>query len=169
MDKPIILGKIVKPQGIKGEVKVLPYTEDVMRFNALKVVLVDNIRHTIDNVRISGYDLYVKFREINDRNIAETYRGKEISVMRSVLSAPPEGRYLISDMLGCRILIDGEIKGVLEDILQNGSADVYVVMTKDNKTLMFPALKDLILKVDIDNKVIELDKKRFLEVAVYED
>jgi ribosomal 30S subunit maturation factor RimM len=57
----------------------------------------------------------------------------------------------------------------MADIFQNGSADVYSVKTKEGKTIMFPALDDLILKIDTINKIIELDKKRFSEVAVYED
>lgn len=169
MDKLILIGVIVKPQGIKGEVKVQPYIDDAVRFNTLKKVFIDNSEYMIEKVRISGNDLFLKFYGINDRNTSEIYRNKEIMLPRSSLDQPEEGRHLICDLIDSKVVAGGEEIGILTDILQHGAADVYVVTSKDGVTVMFPALKDLITEINIAGKRITLDSKRFQEVAVYED
>ncbi len=63
---------------------------------------------------------------------------------------------------------DKEI-GVISDVLQYGAADVYVISANDGKEVMIPAIKKLLLKVDIENKQVLLDKQTFEEVATYED
>lgn len=169
MDNLIIIGTIVKPQGIKGEVKVVPYTDDVMRFTKLEYVYIDTVKYTIENLRINGRDVFIKLLDVNDRNTSETLRGKQVLIPKDLSAKPSAGRYLITDLYDCKIICEGNILGILVEILQYGAADVYVVKTDNNKTLMFPALKDLIMNVDIKNKIIEVAKKRLDEVAVYED
>ena len=80
-----------------------------------------------------------------------------------------EGRFFIDELIGCSVrLNDGTFVGVLDEILQNGSADVYVAV-KDDKKILFPFLKDLTIRIDVDAKEILLDKKRFSEVSVDEN
>ena len=94
MNELIVIGTIVKPQGIKGEVKIIPYTDDLTRFYALKSVYIDNGAHTVEKVRTGNNEVFIKFKEIPDRNTAESYRGKDISILRSMIDLP-EGRYLM--------------------------------------------------------------------------
>ncbi len=71
--------------------------------------------------------------------------------------------------MGIDVVIEGDTVGKLVDIAQSGSADVYTVKGKDGKSVVFPALKDAIISVDIENRKMTLDKKRFEEIALYED
>ena len=169
MDKLIIIGTIIKPQGIKGEVKIKPFTDDAMRFNRLKNVIIDNTKHEIESIRINGNDVFIKFIKINDRNTAETYRNKDVFLPENKLGKPKDGRYLIKDLIGCNVYVADKLLGNLVDILQNGAADVYVVNDTNNKSIMFPAVKDLMLEVKVEEKIIIIDGKRLDEVAVYED
>lgn len=169
MDKLIIIGTITKPQGIKGEVKIMPFTDDVMRFDQLKEVNIDNDIYLIEDVRISCQDLYLKFKGINDRNDAEKLRNKNIEIPKKLLKEPDVGRYYIIDLIGCNVIVDGVPIGKLDNVLQNGAADVYVVKNLSGNTIMFPALSDLILDINITEKTIKLDSKRFQEVVVYEN
>jgi 16S rRNA processing protein RimM len=164
----VIIARIVKPQGIKGEVKLESYSEDPMRFNRFKSVYVNGIPYEVEQSRVSD-GVYLKLKGVNDRNAAELLRGAEISIERSMLSKPVKGRYYIADLLGLEVFSEGEKLGILEDILQNGGVDVYVVRLTGGKTLMFPALKDLLKDVNVDKKTIELESKRLSEVGVYED
>ena len=106
---------------------------------------------------------------VKDRGDAELLRGADIYITRDELPELEEDQYLIIDLIGTEVYTNaGDFIGVLKEILQHGSADVYVVK-KPNKSLMFPAIKDLILDIDLDKNKIIVDKKRFGEVAVYED
>ena len=113
--------------------------------------------------------VYIKFKIVNDRNAAELLRGADIAVERSLLGKPAKGRFFIADLLGSEIICDGKKLGELMDILQNGGVDVYVVKLVKGGTLMFPALKDLLIEVSVEKKSIELEPIRLSEVGVYED
>lgn len=164
----LIIGKIVKAQGIKGEVKVVPITDNVLRFNTLKSVFIDDNRKlNVQSVRIDGEVVYVKFVGVDTRNDAELLGGKFLSVDRDNATPLQENRYFIVDLLGCVVKCKKKIFGTLIDVLQHGAADVYV-LSDNGKTVMFPALKDVLINVDVDKKTIEVDERRFEEIAVYD-
>ena len=72
MQKKVLIGKIVKAQGIKGEVKVMPITSDIQRFKKINYCFINNIKYTITHVRIGADNFaYLTFSEITDRNAAE--------------------------------------------------------------------------------------------------
>ena len=161
----LIIGKIVKAQGIKGEVKILPITDDVLRFNKLKKAIVGENRMTVESARVSGDCAYVKFHGVDTRNDAELLVNQYVSVEREDAVKLPENTWLIADLLGSRVFVEDEEIGTLTDVLQNAKVDVYVV-GDGKKEVMFPALKTLIKSVDVENKRIVLSRERFGEVAV---
>jgi 16S rRNA processing protein RimM len=166
----LVIGKIVKAQGIKGEVKLVPITDDVSRFNALKKVFIDGYGTiNVETVRIDVDVVYVKFEGINTRNDAEALKDKFVSVERAEAVPLPEGRYYIVDLIGSTIVCGKETVGTLTDVLQNGrAADVYVVAAKGGKTVMFPIVAGVLQSVDLERKRIIVNEKRFSEVAVYD-
>ena len=161
----LIIGKIVKAQGIKGEVKILPITDDVLRFNKLKKAIVGENRMTVESARVSGDCAYVKFHGVDTRNDAELLVNQYVSVEREDAVKLPENSWFIADLLGSRVFVEDEEIGTLTDVLQNAKVDVYVV-GDGKKEVMFPALKTLIKSVDVENKTIVLSRERFGEVAV---
>lgn len=161
----LIIGKIVKAQGIKGEVKILPITDDVLRFNKLKKAIVGENRMTVESARVSGDCAYVKFHGVDTRNDAELLVNQYVSVEREDAVKLPENTWFIADLLGSRVFVEDEEIGTLTDVLQNAKVDVYVV-DDGKKEVMFPALKTLIKSVDVENKRIVLSRERFGEVAV---
>ncbi|MGI5900315.1 MAG: ribosome maturation factor RimM [Christensenellales bacterium] len=176
MQEYLCIGTITKPQGIRGEVKILPLTDDISRFLGLaKVFLKDGGEMAERKVELSRVDAsfaYMKFEGIDNMDAAEPLRGLSIYVDRANAVKLPEGRWFIADLIGCRVVTDaGEDIGVLKDVLQAGGNDVYVVQGAKvgGKSLMFPAIKALLKKVDVKSGVIQVDGKRLWEVAVYED
>ena len=161
----LIIGKIVKAQGIKGEVKILPITDDVLRFNKLKKAIVGENLKTVESARVSGDCAYVKFHGVDTRNDAELLVNQYVSVEREDAVKLPENSWFIADLLGSRVFVEDEEIGTLTDVLQNAKVDVYVV-GDGKKEVMFPALKTLIKSVDVENKRIVLSRERFGEVAV---
>lgn len=166
----IELGKIIKPQGIKGEVKIDISSYDKDLFASLKEVYIDDKCYHIESKKNLVNGVFFKLEGIDDRNQAESFRGKIVCFDRENMPKLPKGRYLISDIVGCEVVVDGKVVGMIKKILQYGSADVYVVAgTRGEKDFMFPCLKKVLKSVDIECKTIELNKEILEQIVVYED
>ena len=167
----IVVGKILKAQGIKGELKVLPITNDISRFKKLKEVFIaDSNQYEVEYARIDSTYAYIKLAEINDRNSAEALRDKLIQVNRQNAVKLPKGSYFVVDLIGCKMVVNGEKIGTLTDVYDyTGGVDTYEVTLLNNKQMLFPALKVVLENIDIENKTITLNEEKLSEVAVYED
>lgn len=165
MEKMLTIGTILKPQGIRGEVKVKPYTDYAEDFKGLKRIFLDDEEMKVLSVRIGAGAVFLGLKGVPDRNAAELLRGKDVLIPREDAPDPGEGRYYIADLLGSELFTEtGELLGVLKDIRQ-AATDVYT-LEKDGKEILFPAVKGVITELDVENKRITVDKKRFDEVAV---
>ena len=155
------IGEVLKPQGIRGELKVKTFTdfpEDVKEFGT---VYIDDKPYKILSFRV-GPDgaAYIGLRGSPDRNAAELMRGKKLEGERE--DAPPleEGRYYIVDIIGLSCETeDGEFLGTVKDI-KNLSSDVYTI-EKNGKQILFPVVKNVIKTIDLENGKVILDKKVF--------
>ncbi len=164
----ITVGDIIKAQGIKGELKIKPLTDDISRFKKIKYVYIDNVKYEIRSLRISDDFVYIALNDISDRNNAEKLVGKELQIDRNEAIVLPKNTYFISDIIGCDVFLsDKTYVGKVDYIYQHGAADVYEV--KGVKNVMFPFLNSLMISIDVDCKKIVLNKEEFERVAVYED
>ena len=137
------VGVITSTHGIKGEVKVFPTTDDPNRFRALKDVVLDTGKEQIP-LEIEGVD------NIND---IEKYRKMPLLVSRENAVELEEDEYYMADIIGMDVYTeDGEKFGVLEDIMETGANDVYVVSTEAHTEVLLPAIHDCILDVDTENR-----------------
>ncbi len=167
MNERLQLGEVLKPQGVRGEIKVKPYVDDVNRFKTLKEVYLEDKFYKVLSVRIFDGFVYLGLSGVGDRNEAETLRGKRLFVDRDNAVKLPKGRYFIADLLGASVILDdGTFSGTVTDI-QNGVTDIYTI-EKDGKIIRFPFLKDAVISVDVENKKITLKAKRFNEISVEE-
>ncbi len=165
MESMLTIGTILKPQGIRGEVKVKPYTDYAEDFKGLKRIFLDGAEVKVLSVRIGAGAVFLGLKGVPDRNAAELLRGKDVSIPREDAPDPGEGRYYIVDLLGSEVFSDaGERLGVLKDIRQ-AATDIYT-LESGGKEILFPAVKGVITELDLGNKKITVDKKRFDEVAV---
>ena len=163
----IEIAKILKPQGIYGEIKVQLFSNNVDTFFE-KGFAYDKQGKKIEytGVRACGSNVIITMEGVNSRNDAELFRGVFLYLNREDFDELDEGEHYICDLIGISVVDDtGAVLGRLKEILQHGEADVYVV--KGDRNLMFPALKHVIKKVD--DKQIVVDSKALGEVAVYED
>ena len=154
----VLIGKIINTHGIKGEVKIFPYTDDINNFSYLKTIYLDeNLtdKYEIIKNRVSKNVIISKLKNVDDMNEAEKLKDRYIYVKRDSLQQLEEGTYYINDILGfCVKTIDNEILGTLNYVFNSGANDVYEVKTKNDKSIYLPAIKDVIKKVDIDKKEI---------------
>lgn len=169
MENLLKIGIIVKPQGVKGELKVMPLTDDCLRFKKLKKIIIDNRPIQVTSVRTGCNEVFLTLMGITDRNAAEQLRSKFLYIERQDAVTLPKDSYFIADIIGCKIKFSGEREfGEITDVTE-AKTDYFTAALNNGKTVRFPFLKDVALNVDVLNKVITLDEKRFFEVAVYED
>lgn len=159
MEDTLRVGVISSTHGVRGEVKVFPTTDDANRFKKLKTVILDTGREqmtlNIESVKFFKNMVILKFKEFNDINEIEKYKGKDLLIKRdqAVKLAPNEN--FIADLIGLKVVTDeGNDFGMLKDVLQTGANDVYVIETPEGKEYLFPAIPQCILNVDLDEKVV---------------
>lgn len=171
--KYLLVGQVTKPQGIAGLVRIRPETDDPARFLDLNTVYrLDGSRYmplTIGGVSVRDGMVLARLAGASSRDEAEAQRGMALYVSREDAVALPEDRYFIADLVGCRLEDrQGKPLGELVEVLQPGSADVYVVRTASGRMLL-PALKKVVLQVLTGEKRVIIDESVLPEVAVIED
>ncbi len=161
----LLVGEIVRPQGIRGEVKLRHFTDDPYRFEELDAVL----RQTGEACRVQGDDVYLKLEGFNDRNAAEALRGAMLYVDRAHAAELAENQFFIADLLGAEAVDTkgGEI-GVLKDVLTPGGTDIFVFDTPAGE-VMVPIIEKVVVSLDVEAGRIVLNEETLNEVAVYED
>ena len=148
------IGQIVNTFGVKGMVKVYPYTENVKRFEELKKVSLINKNskkeYEIEDVKYHKNMVLVKFKGVDSLEEAENLRNFYVEIERKDASPLEEGSYYIADLIGLNVYTDeGEKLGILEDIFNTGSNDVYVVKDLNGKQILLPGIEDVIKEIDL--------------------
>ena len=163
----IEIARVLKAQGINGEIKVQLFSDNTEGFVSRGFAYFKNSQRVDYEVtRTEGSVVYLRIEGINTRNDAEALRGVFLYIQRSDFDEPQEGEHYVCDLIGLSVFDEeGGKLGVLKEILQHGAADVYVV--KGGRSFMFPALKNVISSVNGDR--ITVDKAELDKVAVYED
>ena len=169
----LMIGEITKPQGVRGEVKVRPCTCDPRRFEGLETVFFEKdgaftpVKITVN--RLGGDAVFMNVEGVGDRDAAEALRGTMIYIDRAHAVELDEDSTFLCDLYGLRGLAsDGRDLGALEEVLQPGGNDVYIFRGPLGEVLV-PALKSVVLKVDLDRGEMLLDGQRLDEVAVFDE
>ncbi|OON95281.1 MAG: 16S rRNA processing protein RimM [Epulopiscium sp. Nele67-Bin005] len=148
--------------GVKGELRILPTTDDSSRFKKLKKVFVEQnelTEYEIETIRFHKNFVLLKFKGVDDMTSAERLKNAILKINREDCLPLEEDEYYISDLYGMTVQkSDGEILGVLDDILFTAANDVYVVKNNDTgKELLIPAIAQCILKVDVANRLMSVN------------
>ena len=160
MKEKLEVGQIVNTFGIKGFVKIYPYVDDISRFDDLKNVYIKSknqeIKLEIEEVKYQKNMVLLKFKGIETVEQAETLRNSYIEIDRKDAISLDEGQYFIADLLGLPVFLDtGDNLGILDDIYNNGSTDIYVVKNENGKQFLLPYIDEIIKEIDLKkNKII---------------
>ncbi len=168
------IGEIVSVHGVKGALKVLPLTDNPIRFCSLAEVdvvpkrgnrngIVDKngTTYKVISATPAGNVVLLKLYGIDDRDKAEQFRGMFLEIPREKAVKLPKDSYFIGDLLGCTVKTeDGEVLGKLTDVQSTGANDIYEVTEIVNdgegsnkpkkKTIWLPAIGDVIKDVDVE-------------------
>ncbi len=160
----LIIGKIIKPFGVKGEVKVFPITDNAGRYEELEFVVLKN-GDSFDKVEVEGLRylneyVLLKLKNFDTRNHVEELRGKYLYVARENAVKLDDSSYYYYDLIGCSVrTLSGDILGDVYNIQNTGSCDIYFVRSQDEgkKELLVPAISQVIKKIDIAEKEIIIE------------
>ena len=172
MQEYLMIGTVLKPQGIRGEVKIRPYAARVEMFSSWK------------NLYLEDHGVYspvsVKFSRIHDGFVyaflsncasaddAERFRGRDLYIDRAHAAVPEDGAVYIADLIGCEAVDESGVSvGTLTDVLQYGSVDTWVFRTSSG-TMMAPALLSVFPEVDPAARRIQVCAEKLQEVAVFD-
>lgn len=154
------IGQIVNTQGLKGEVRIYPYTDDVKRFDELKKIYVEidnaKIKLDIKSVRYYKNLVIAKFNNIDTIEDAMKYKGKYIFIDEEDKLDLPEDTYYIADLIDCMVINNDTQSqvGKVVDVFSTKANDVYVVKTEEGREILIPAIKNIIVSIDIKSKKI---------------
>jgi 16S rRNA processing protein RimM len=148
------IGKIVNTHGVKGEVRVLPTTDEPKRFSKLTQIEVfgrTQQTYEVEGVRYHKNFVLLKLKGVDTCDQAETLKNTQIKINRSESLPLASDEYYISDLYDLNVETEeGRSLGVLQDIIYTGSNDVYVVYSEiTQKEILIPAIKQCIKRVDL--------------------
>lgn len=154
----IIIGKLGAARGLNGELKLIPLTDFEGRFDDLRKVDVDGKVLKIDYVKQVGKNLVIRFKDYEVRETAQKLTGKMLRVDRAQAAPLAEGEFYTFDLIGLEVfdLADNKL-GTVTNVLKTGSNDVFVTKAEDGSEILIPALKRVVKKIDIANKIMVID------------
>ena len=153
------VGKIVNTHGLKGEVKIVPWTDSPDVFEDLEYVILKkrsgDITLNIKGIKYQKNNIIVKFKELDRIEDAEPLKNSVVYAPREMLGDLPEGVYYIADLIGIDVFDEeGHKIGVIADVFNTGANDIYDVKREGQKNLLLPVIDDVVLDVDIENKKV---------------
>ena len=173
MNEYLLIGEVLRPQGVRGEAKIRPYAanpEDFRRWTTL--YLQNGTSYTPIGCacsRVHDGFVYATLEGCANPDDVEKLRGRKLFIDRAHANALEEDEVYICDLIGCEAVDEsGAVVGTLTDVLQHGPVDVYVFRTSRG-VMMAPALKAVFPRVDVAARRIDVCAERLQEVAVVED
>ena len=159
MQKRLEIGQIINTFGIKGEVKVVPFTNDIKRFDELEKIYVKTKKESklyeIESIKYHKNMVLIKFENIETPEQAELLRNAFLEIDRENAVPLEEGTYYIADLIGMEVYSDdGNKLGIVEDIYNTGANDIYVVKNDLGKQILLPGIKEVIKEVNLDTEKI---------------
>lgn len=154
----IEIGEVVNTHGIRGEIKLNPWTDSLEKLTEQKLFYYQKNNETLmlhaKQVRIHKNCAIIQAEEINDMQTAERFRGMHLYVEKD--KALPEGRYYIADLIGLRVVDEQGELGRITDVFSTGANDVYEVRAEREKPFYLPAIRQVVQDINLDEGVMRV-------------
>ncbi len=144
------VGKVVNTRGLRGEIKVYPYIDELDAFNEFEYLLIKDTRYNIKGVKFFKNMVFVTLEGIDTIEKAEALKNNSCELYYKDLPELSEGEFYIKDILGMEVVTDeGAVLGIVSDVLRTGSNDVYEIKRQGKKPMYIPAIKDVVLQYNL--------------------
>ena len=159
MTKYLEIGQIVNTFGIKGMVKIKPFTDDINRFDRLKKIYISNKNgkkeYQIQEIKYHKNMVLMKLEGVDTPEQANLLRQSYLLVDRADEEPLEDGVYYIVDLLGLEVYTDdNKLLGKVDDIFNTGSNDIYVVKDELGKQILLPGIPEVLKNVDLEKGII---------------
>lgn len=153
----LTIGRLGKPHGLDGGIVFYIITDFPERLQKGRKVFISEkkIPVHIQSVKPHPRGLVLLFKEYSDTSEVEQFKSQYVYVDANELPELPEGEYYHHQLIGLHVFDpQGSEIGILQDILETGANDVYLIKDQNAKEILIPALLELIKKIDIENKTM---------------
>ncbi len=159
----LVVGEVLRPHGVRGEVRMRVLTENREQLLDLKYVhLADSpnderrTRLQVERVRFNKAYALLTLEGYSSRDDAEGLRSKLVMIDREQIT-PLEGeQYYLFQLIGLQVVSAGKAIGIVKEVLQTGANDVYIVESPDHGELLLPAHEETIVSIDFDSELITM-------------
>lgn len=162
----IEIGKIINTHGIRGDVKVDPWCDGIETYKFLKSVFVKNNEYKIQSVKQHKNAFLLKLDGVESINEAELLKGAVIMAKEEDMPPLPDGVYYLRDIMGLNVYEGERYIGQIYDWIETGPTNVYVIKRDFGKDVLIPAIDDVVLNIDIENKIMSV---KLMEGLVQDD
>lgn len=158
MDSLLEVGQIVNSYGIKGFLKVVPFVDSNDQFKQFKKLYIQENKTfrelVIEKVKFSKNLILLKVKEIDTIEDALKLKNLYLYAKREDIQLE-EGAHFIVDLIGLEVYTEnGELLGILKEVLQPGANDVYVVENEKKEQILLPVIPDVVKSIDLQSKKI---------------
>ncbi|HDS74601.1 MAG TPA: 16S rRNA processing protein RimM [Firmicutes bacterium] len=156
-----VIGRVLRPHGVRGEILVLPTTDVANRFRGLTTVWFvrdgeELGKYEVESTRAMTKGVGLKLRRIDDRDIAAKFRGADVTAPALSPSELADREYFVSDLVGLVAKNDdGEVLGTVAEVIDN-PAHAVLVIDSDGKQWQVPLVSEFVSNVDIEGGVVAL-------------
>lgn len=166
-DELVLMGRVMRGHGIRGEVKVYCETDDPLRFEALDQVYVGRTidvvePYDINSVRFQqhakkGTLALIKFAQVADRTEADQLRGADVYATEENLPPLEEGQLFLHDLVGLKVeQEDGTNVGEVKDVMRLPAHDVFVIAREGKSDAMVPDVEEFVVSIDLEEQVLRI-------------
>jgi 16S rRNA processing protein RimM len=155
----LAIGFLRRPHGVVGEVIMDLHTDFPDRIKAGRKVYIGEKHEafTIGSARTHGNGLLIKLRGFDSPEAVGRFRNQWMYVKSSEVPALPAGQHYKHELIGLTVMVDdGNKLGVLNEVLETGANDVYVVQKEDGKEILLPAIPDVVLEINMGDRVMKV-------------
>jgi 16S rRNA processing protein RimM len=155
----LAIGFLRRPHGLKGEILMDVLTDFPERLGAGKEVYISEAHksYRIAHVRKHDQKLLISLEGVADRDQAGTLRNQPVYIRQDALPALEEGAFYFHELFGLAVIDEqGELLGTLEEILETGANDVYLVRSAEGQEILLPAIDNVILNIDRASRVMHV-------------
>jgi 16S rRNA processing protein RimM len=159
--EPVLLGKIMAPHGVKGQLRVFLFSGEYASIDGLNTVMLKAPNRIAETFEVSetarhGKKFLLALKNFDNVNQVQHFVGRELYVTPDQLPVLSEGEYYWRDLIGLQVVTEeGELLGTLNEIIATGSNDVYVVQGDDREYLI-PALEDVVRDINLVDRVMKV-------------
>ena len=162
-EERVVIGKIVGVHGVTGTMLLFPLTDFPERFFKMKKLTLEKPgvpSQTVNVTKLVPYEgkdtFFLQIANVSDRTLAESFKGSFVTVPKEERVELSDDEYWIDDIIGLKVIDNetGSELGLIEEVLETGSNDVYLIRTETGEVKPIPALAEAIVKVDTQNGVM---------------